>query len=249
MYDIVYLVRPGDKNEDLRYSLRSIDKFAPEHGKVWIIGYKPDWVKGVEYIHTQQPNQNNHWKDSRNNFLFSCKIRDISDDFILMNDDFIATRPIKNWDKSLSKVINTIDEQIIEWDRQGLKNRYTGAFIELKTFMQNQLGIARDLYNYELHMPMIINKKKLAELLNVYKIHRFIDVSFITLYRSLYGNYYNIPFNEKIEDVKFYNGDPKKITTEWISFFDNWAGNCQEYPLLNKFLQGTFSQKCRFEND
>ena len=45
--DFVYIVKEDEKNEDLKYSLRSIAKFYPEN-KVWIVGYKPSWVKNVE---------------------------------------------------------------------------------------------------------------------------------------------------------------------------------------------------------
>ena len=46
--DIVYVVRPGERNEELRYSLRSLSNLP--HGRVWIAGYMPKWVTGVEHI-------------------------------------------------------------------------------------------------------------------------------------------------------------------------------------------------------
>ncbi len=51
--DVVYVVRPGDKNEELRYSIRSVIANLP-HRKVWIAGYKPTWLSDdLGYIKVQ----------------------------------------------------------------------------------------------------------------------------------------------------------------------------------------------------
>ena len=49
MLDFVYIVGKSEKNEDLRYSLRSIAKHYPDH-KVWIVVYKPSCVTNVELL-------------------------------------------------------------------------------------------------------------------------------------------------------------------------------------------------------
>jgi hypothetical protein len=40
----VYLCRPG-KNEELRYSIRSVNAFYP-NATIWVVGGKPDWYIG-----------------------------------------------------------------------------------------------------------------------------------------------------------------------------------------------------------
>ncbi|MFF3129757.1 hypothetical protein ACFVRD_48125 [Streptomyces sp. NPDC057908] len=40
--DIVYVVRPWNQNEQLRYSLRTLANLP--HRRVWIAGYCPTWV-------------------------------------------------------------------------------------------------------------------------------------------------------------------------------------------------------------
>lgn len=240
--NIVYIVRPGDYNEELRISLRSIAKFAPK-ADVWIVGYKPSWVTNVSYIPKNQINGS--WVNARYNLITACRTQDISDNFILMNDDFILTRPIKSWKTSVSKAQNTIDEQIAEWKNQGLNSRYTRAFSQLKEFFSGRPVI----YNYELHMPMIINKNKFIRMFDSLKVREFIAKNPVYLYRSLYGNLYNVKFNKLIDDVKFYNGDPKEITTEWISVFDNWVGNCLQFPMLNKWIMKNLSEPCIYEEN
>lgn len=52
-YDLVYILKQSDINPDLKFSLRSIEKFCT-YRKVWIVGYKPSWIKNVEYLPTVQ---------------------------------------------------------------------------------------------------------------------------------------------------------------------------------------------------
>ena len=50
--DVIYAIGPGsvwDDNE-LRYSLRSLQKYAQNLGRVFVVGEKPEWLTGVEHI-------------------------------------------------------------------------------------------------------------------------------------------------------------------------------------------------------
>ena len=88
--DIVFVVRPGESNEVLRYSLRSLVNLP--HRQVYISGYCPSWVKNVIYIATDQ--EGNDDLDNSNHNLICAAIReDLSDNFILMNDDFFIMAP------------------------------------------------------------------------------------------------------------------------------------------------------------
>jgi hypothetical protein len=245
-YDLVYIVRSGDENEELRTSLRSIEKYAPKHDGIVIVGYKPTWLNDkITYIPTNQTSRLEGWLNAKLNLLVACKSPKISDNFILMNDDFIATRPITDWNESLLKVKNTIPEQITEYNNIQLNSRYTRAFAQTLSLLR-QLKGDLDFYNYELHIPMIINKRKFLDLLKDTRIANAMS-NVVTLYRSIYGNMYSVEFNEIMEDVKFYDNDPKEIATEWISTFDNWIGDPTTYPVLNKFIDDNFPEKSSFE--
>lgn len=244
--DLVFLVRPGDENEELRTSLRSIEKYAPKHDSIIIVGYKPTWLNDqIIYIPTNQSSRLKGWMNAKLNLLVACKSPKVSDNFILMNDDFILTRPIENWEDSILKVKNTIAEQIIEYNQIQLNSRYSRSFSETLALLRRLKGDL-DFYNYELHIPMIINKRKFIDLLKDARISNAMS-HVVTLYRSIYGNMYSAEFNEIMDDVKFYDNDPKEITTEWISTFDGWIGDPEKYPVLNKFIDEHFSEKCSFE--
>jgi len=235
--DLVYIVREGDDNIELLYSLRSIDKFAKDYENVWIVGYKPNWINdSVKYLPFKSGGCT--WERARNNLIAACNCPDISNDFILMNDDFILTRPLQSWGESLSKVQNTLRKQIAEWAELKLKSRYALAFVQLKNFLKTPAA-----YSYELHIPMIINKRKFLDMLENKHIKQFVEGKSVYLYRSLYGNIYKVKFNSIIRDVKLYGCDFKG-DTEWLSVFNGYIG---VKPKLTNFLKTTFPNKCRFE--
>jgi len=244
--DIVYMVRNGDQNEDLRYSLRSIAKNAPEFDKIHIVGYKPRWVSDdVLYYPTSQNSAVSKNRNTTMNLMAAYNIPKISDDFILMNDDFILIRPIQDWNESLNKVKNTLEEQIKEYRKFGVYSKYAKTFEDCLPLIKEISG--RNVpYNYEQHFPIIINRSKFNTIFNDIRVINYINSHDIVLKRSLYGNAAGLPFDKQSDDVKIRSGDPNEFTTDWISVFDNYIGNPRK-PKLNKFLNNLFPEKCKYE--
>lgn len=89
--DIVYVVREGDNNEALRYSLRSLKNI--KHDNVYIVGHKPKWVKNVIHIERMQRTFNKFQNITRNMY-YASKNNEISEDFMYMDDDNYIMREI-----------------------------------------------------------------------------------------------------------------------------------------------------------
>jgi hypothetical protein len=86
--DCVYVCRPGD-NEELRYSIRSVVANMP-HDNLWLVGYKPSWYMG-NFISV--PNTTTKFENIRLAIKAAAEHNEISDNFILMNDDFFVIKP------------------------------------------------------------------------------------------------------------------------------------------------------------
>jgi hypothetical protein len=90
--DIVYIYRHSrDDGRELRYSLRSLSNVP--HGKVFIIGDKPKWTKGIVHVPASDP----HGLKALNalhKITVACRDPRVSEDFVLMNDDFYVLKPI-----------------------------------------------------------------------------------------------------------------------------------------------------------
>lgn len=186
MMDVVYVYKL-QKSDELKWSVKSLRNI--EHGRVIVVGDQPD----VDVEHFKPPV--NRWSmlspvhDVINKLKYACTL-DISGDFILMNDDFFICKPTE-----IPVAHRGTLEDHIKW--RNLKDNYTGQLKKTKEYLEN-MGIDKPL-SYELHLPMVFNKQKLADLIE--DILPNIMHSSPILIRSLYGNIYKIG-GEQMEDVK-----------------------------------------------
>lgn len=206
--DLVYICRKGD-NEELRYSIRSATQNL-EHTNVWVIGGKPSWYIGphIPVLQNQQK-----YINAKNNLKHLIKSTQISDNFILMNDDFFILKPVK-----LGYYYSgTLQERIERNKKLSPNANYLDKLKTTKEMLESQ-GIENPL-DYSLHIPMKMDKLGLAESLDY------------PLIRSGYGNLQKVG-GRKHRDVKVYSGEmyqglnyelsqnSKFLSTEDNSFLD-----------------------------
>lgn len=228
--DVVYFVKEAYENEELRYSLRSVDQNMP-HRNVWIYGMPPC---GIRVDHVARFNQigKNKWARVRSMFEKLALNSGLSDDFILMNDDFFVMKPInelKNYyGGSLQERINVIEKHF---------NGPTSYTVRLRRTEEHLKKLKLTTKNYELHIPIIVNKKKFLEQLNLYT-----GVNGAS--RSFYGNTYKIG-GTKVKDVKVYDLDDKfDHNTTFLSTSDKSF----YFGEVGKFIREKFPNKSRFEH-
>jgi hypothetical protein len=182
--DFVYICRSGE-NEELRYSIRSVLHSFPD-AKVWLIGGKPDWYKG-NYVSVEQ--NHNKYTNAINNLTTLCKTEQISNSFILMNDDFFIIKKIDKIDYSHGGLLSgKIDKYV----------KITGSSLYIKKLIQtntrlSERGINKPL-DYELHTPMPMERDKLLTIIKKYPS---------CLWRSMYGNIFQVG-GLQMQDVKVY---------------------------------------------
>lgn len=188
--DIVYNCRYGS-NEELRYSIRSAVANMP-HDNLWVAGGKPDWYEG-SYLEVPKNTKIIQKVDRENRSLQKvAECEALSKDIIFMHDDFyiikkIDTLPI--WHGG------SLADKVREYSRLAPHGSYTQLLTRTFRYIVQKLGID-DPIDYELHIPMVMNREKMAEALT----HGL-------LVRSIYGNLFNIG-GEYHKDVKVYkNGD------------------------------------------
>jgi hypothetical protein len=248
MYDIVYPLKEQTINLDLKYALRSLEKFGAEVGKVVIVGYKPAWITNVIHIPTEQ--HFSKWQNTRSNWKKVCKCDDLSEDIILMNDDFIFSEPVKSWEDVTNLHMGT------------LMDRYNGFLDEKKEMsawrnghkftheLLQSMGVDTPL-NYEYHGPMIMNRRQRIELLEREDIRPLVlrDRPLL-LIRSLYGNLYPRKNSKQIRDIKFLaDSFDISMSTEhgFFSVDDGIIGNDARCPKLNGWLRENFPNKSKYE--
>lgn len=171
--DIVYLVRPGDDNEELRYSLRSLVNLP--HDRVWFVGHLPAWVRNVEHI----PGNRYRAKSLNviDNVRLACEHPDVDEDVVVMNDDFIILEPcdLAPWVRcSLAQHLDIVATRNDAW-AQSLRNTMTWL---------TDYGVPEPR-SFEMHTPFPIVKSKMAAALR--EVGDF-GSPFVPQWRTVYGN-------------------------------------------------------------
>jgi hypothetical protein len=231
--DIVYICRNGD-NEELRYSIRSAVKNL-KHDNLWVVGGKPDWYTGN---HISVPQRGQKFDNARANMREIVASPEISDNFILMNDDFFIMSRVEK--------ITVYHGGLLSARIRNLQIKYRfSVYISLlqKTYkFLREKGIEKPL-DYSLHIPFVMNKKKLGPVLDL-------NLS----WRNAYGNMYSIGGKEVevtdgfSKDVKVYvrQGKPEglsknSLTDKFLSTQDN------SFELMRPMLEEMFPDPSPYE--
>jgi hypothetical protein len=234
--DLLYTLKNNDYNPEFQYSLRSAVKNL-SFDKLFIVGGCPSILDKSKIVYIKTPTFPLKYETTSNNLFVACSDPRLSDNFILMNDDFFLLKRISNPVKEFNLNFGTVEEVIHRYKVafNGKESKYLRGMIEALEYFRNDLKIMNPI-SYELHTPMIINKANFLELL---KLPNNTTPAFHMNKRSIYGNLF-MKDSVKINDVKIYGNSnfysyslkDKKM----ISSSDNsWKSKLKNYiPQLFK---------------
>lgn len=152
--DIVYVLgtNSGWKDEELRYSLRSVEKFLTHYGNVFIVGECPSWVRNVLHL---------PWQDTLNRKEYSimskikhaCEQDFISKEFLYMADDyyFINQRRADGFVPTYGTT---------------LKSALHGKVGKNAEKIRNLIDLYPEGLFFDMHQPFPIIRKKFIEAMN-----------------------------------------------------------------------------------
>jgi len=241
--DLVYILKQGDYNPELKYSLRSICKYT-KFRYIWCVGYTPSWLTNVKSVNVIQ--NRTKWENSTNNLYEACKQSDLSPRFVLMNDDFFALHPITDWGLSCNRYRGSMQEYTQKHRSNSDYNNSFAPTIRLLTL----LGI-QDPLCYELHIPTIIDKDNFIMMMRDERIKEFRSHHQVFLKRTIYHNLYPSSLPPRyLKDPKLgidRDATQEHLRQEWLSVRDRVIDNSVRFPIVTNFLSREFSEKCRYE--
>ena len=217
--DVVYFLREG-KNPELVYSLRALERNFP-HNRVIFVGGCPEGLKPNLQIEATQ--EKDKWQNAAYLIKLACEDDRLSEDIVLFNDDFFVAKPIQELPTYVNDNLVHLSNLVT---RNGqIKSEYINTRIQPAIQFLQKLGLS--VLNYELHVPMIVNRKKMLRIYNIF--------GDIPAKRSLYGNFYHLGGEEidprgRMWDGVFqnvydiYRGDRTFISTT----DDSWKGEIGE---------------------
>ncbi len=183
--DLVYVLGSGScwKNNELRFSLRSVQKNLMGVRKIFVVGEDPGFLT-EEIIHIPHPDPLSQNADGNMalKILRACQEKNLSNDFLFMNDDFIINRPIHAAEIPYmhKEDMKTRGEKF--WTSQFYRYRLRRTFDVLK-----ERGLPTLQYDY--HAPIIFNKHQFPKVMAQFDFQADIGYTF----RSLYGNCLGLP--------------------------------------------------------
>lgn len=232
--DIVYLLKNSPTNEELTYSLRSLANLP--HDKVFLVGGFPTNIDKTKIIHIPTLQGNNKFHNTTKSIQIACYNESLSEDFILMNDDFFILKPIKDPINELNLTRGTIQQVLSDISkRPNQSSPYVTGMKQTDIFLRD-LGYSMPL-SYELHIPMVFNKKQLLDVFSL----KYLDSLSIIQWRSIYGNIY-LKNSQKVDDVKVYHNfyypirSDKFLSTEEMS-----------WKRVNTYISKLFPNKSPYE--
>jgi hypothetical protein len=176
--DLVYILGKESAwlNNELRYSLRSVEKYLKNYRKVFVFGECPHFLDTNNIIHV--PNADtSHDKavNIKNKLVAICSHADVSEDFMFFNDDYFLMGDVdaSNYEYQYKCDLN----HSASINRTIYREHVLSTIDVLK-----EKGLC--LNNFDTHKPIIYNKEKLMGVIFQYRWDR----KFNYVMRSLYCN-------------------------------------------------------------
>jgi hypothetical protein len=223
--DVIIPVRSG-ANPELRYALRSLANLP--HDRVVIIGDPPDWVTNVDILPGNR-SENPHYNVA-DNIRLGCLADGLSDEVILLNDDFYITAPVDEipslYRSTLNEHISTLAHRKDWWPRSlRLTQTYLATRVEVPL-------------SFELHIPMVVRRAAMRDVCER-AIAESPDNPLQT--RSLYGNLFHVPATRADGDVKLYNHAVVELPSPFTSTHDG------TFTSFRRQLDALFPAPSRYE--
>ena len=163
--DVVYPLSAEslwDDNE-LRYSIRSLEKHFKNLGKIYIIGHLPDFIKPDDYniIHIPFPDSYTENKDANliAKLLRACQEESLTDEFLFMSDDQYILQ-----DVYAENMVPFYSVKLAE-RRYRTNNKWERR---LQRTYQALKARGKEGYEYDTHAPVIMQKELFKEVMLTY---------------------------------------------------------------------------------
>jgi hypothetical protein len=196
--DVVYVVRDGDQNPELRHSIRSVVEYFGPLSQLVIAGYTPSWLHPDISIPVLQ--LGSKYRRAEANLIAAATNPKVSDPFLYMNDDMYF---LSHMDHVPYYSLGPMDDVIAYYrSRPGGKGTYLRGMTETRELLQHHVD--RDLLSYEAHTPIELSKDRLLDVLS-FRPEPLDDYH----WRTVYGAFYVDKPHVLEHDVKVYMHTPE----------------------------------------
>lgn len=240
--DILYVIGQT-KTDELRYSLRSIEKNGINVGRIYIAGYCPSYIRKDMVTFIEQPNVLAGYK--HNNILNCIRqavlMSNISTEFLLSSDDHFYVRPtdFNSYPYFCKGTLQeTIENQSDKTANYSRSIQHTLSFLKSKRL---------PTYNFSFHGNTHFNRAKFEAIMplveEAMKSEYGVEPSCLMLNSMFADPKYTFRFTERL-DLKLGNLQKEIVDTtrEVVSMSD------YNYQVCGKqWLRKMFPNPCKYE--
>lgn len=176
--DVVYVNRDGD-NPELRYSLRTLTNV--DHDGVWVFGGAPAWIHPDTVTHRKRIQGGTPYSSTRGHIQAACSTAEVSDPFLLWNDDFYAMEKVGE-----VPVYHRGPLEPLLVMYAAMKTPWGKGLRETAKVMEKR-GMLAGAMSYDVHLPLVVHKAEMREALRLAKEVHTDAIHLRTLYGAIAG--------------------------------------------------------------
>lgn len=235
--------------EELRYSLRSIDKHLKDLFRVWIVGDLPDWIRpgSVTWLRHKRCEgmPENTTFDAITKLMMFIDHPDSGLDFIRMYDDIYLVGDCSVVDINRFRAL---------YDHSGIPDRHGIWWDQLRRTIREVRKKGYHGWNTETHLPEMFNKEKMRWVITRYSALEkrlltstlYFNTFFQTEAPLMWPECHGIQFYNNMNN-EFYTSSSGDLSKKCLGKLFLNHNNAGLNDNLKQFISGLFPEKSRFE--
>lgn len=239
MIDVVFVVRPGERNEELRYAIRSVEANLSNVRSVSVAGHRPAWLNCHHIWRAQReaPHLN-----ALANLKAALTCSTLTERIAVFNDDFYVMAPLERVPLQHREPL-AITAMFSRHER--------GASSPRTIALQDTLDLIRRIgvvspFCFDLHTPIVVDRSELAETLDIiaaYTAHWDDERRARILWKTVHANLWNTRSTYS-PDVKVRDLTPLDV---WPSPFLSTTDLSFNYGAVGAHIRTLFPTPSRYE--
>jgi hypothetical protein len=235
--------------EELRYSLRSVERHLKADVRVWIVGDLPDWIDTsiVRHIHHKRSEgmSQNATFDAITKLMLFIDHPETTSHFIRMYDDIYLIGDATLVDIGEVKAMFSVHD---------MPDRYGTWWDQLKKTLNTVTERGLSGWNHETHLPELFHKVLMKQVIKEYSALQNRLLTSTLYFNTYYPGTRPLMFPD-CRAIQFYNNENNRFYTSSDGDLERkCAGkifmnhnNRGLNDALKQFLMNRFPNKCRFE--
>jgi hypothetical protein len=241
--DVVYVLGSGSKwyNNEIRYSIRSIQQNLSGYRKIFVVGADPGFLTGVIHVPCNDIYRGNADGNIIHKILHLIKTtgNQLTDEFVFMSDDQFFLMPFDARDLKLYYCVDMAQVPDTYFPNLTWRNR-------LKHTRDYLIAGGKTAYNFDVHIPVLFNKELFSAIFSSCNYATGAGYTIVSVYANNLQN--GVPVKLSGEKAEFF----RPMSLADINYFAQSAtflaiNDSGLNPSMKEFLENQFPKPSIYE--